>query len=52
MKGYCIDITSSTINADICLTKYLKVVPSLKTRSIECGGDGSIDKCAICTEID
>jgi len=47
--GYCVDITSATINANVCSSNYLKVVPSSGTRSVECGGSGSIDKCAICT---
>jgi len=52
VKGYCVDTSSSTINADVCLTKYLKVMPASGTRSIECGGIGPIDKCAICTSVD
>lgn len=48
-KGYCVDITSSTINGDVCLHDYLKIITSSGTRSIECGGTDSISKCAICT---
>lgn len=51
VKGYCIDITNQTINVDVCSVNFLKVVSASGTRSIECGGSGLTDKCAICTAV-
>lgn len=53
MKGYCIDITSPTINKLICpSSNYLKIIPASNLRSVVCGGNEGNDKCAMCSTID